>query len=230
MRNRRSIAAVVFDLDGLLVDSEPVQYAAWDAFVSRYGRTLSDDQKRRMYGTRLVDSAELVASELSLPISAAEVAVERDSLFFEMIPGNVRAKAGAIELIQALDARSVPMALATSGHRAYVDLAIESAGIPRMFHVEVTGDQVARGKPHPETFLTAAQLLNVPVERTLVLEDSPQGAAAAVSAGAICFAIPDDPDLRQVDLSAAHRILTSLGDVLDAAGDYGIEFSNSSHG
>ena len=227
---KRPIDAVIFDLDGLLVDSEPVQYAAWDAFVTSYGCALTEELKRRMYGTRLVDSAELVARELQLAITAQQVADERDALFFEMIPGNIRAKPGALALIRTLKARSIPSALATSGHARYVDLATASAGIPRDFDVEVTGDQVERGKPDPETFLTAAQLLEVQPERTLILEDSPQGVQAAIASGAVCFAIPDAPSERLVDLSAAHLILPSLKDVLAAADDYGLVFSISSQG
>ncbi len=226
----RWIDAVIFDLDGLLVDSEPVQYAAWDAFVACYGRSLTSDLKRRMYGTRLVDSAELVARELELPLTAAEVASERDAIFFKMIPGRIQAKPGAVDLLAWLGRHGIPTALATSGHRVYVDLAIESAAIQHVFTVEVTGDQVCHGKPHPETFQTAARLLGVQPERSLVLEDSPQGVAAAVAAGALCFAVPDDPGEREVDLSAAHRVLASLDDARAAAADYGVEFSTSSQG
>ena len=222
--------AVVFDLDGLLVDSEPVQFAAWDAFVARYGRTLSDDLKRRMYGTRLVDSARMVAEELRLSITACQVAFERDSIFFEMIPGNIHAKPGAIALLDELFNRSIPTALATSGHVEYVDLALASARIPRRFDVEVTGDLVQRGKPHPETFETAARKLGVSPEQALVLEDSPQGVRAAVDAGAICFAIPDLSGGEQADLSPAHLILPDLSEVLRSLDVYGCTLSNSSQG
>lgn len=227
---RRPVAAVIFDLDGLLVDSEPVQYAAWDAFVAQQGRELSDDLKRRMYGTRLIDSAGMVARELGLDLTAEEVARVRDRIFFEMIPGNIPAKPGALDLIAALRNRGVPIAMATSGHAQYVDLATESAGIPRPFDVEVTGDQVERGKPHPETFLTAAHLLGVAPGQTLVLEDSPQGVQAAVAAGAICFAIPDSTLEHLSDLSSAHVVLRGLDEVLEAAADYGLDISNSSQG
>lgn len=226
----RLIQAVVFDLDGLLIDSEPVQFAAWDAFVAGYGRELDDDLKTRMYGTRLVDSAQMVAEELQLPMDGSQVAVERDRLFFSMIPGSIHAKPGAVELLDWLRSEGVRTALATSGHRRYVDLACQSAGIPRRFDVEVTGDLVERGKPDPETFVAAARLLGVPASDTLVLEDSPQGVRAAISAGAICFAIPDDPDNHDVDLSDAHRVVRSLAEVIREAQDYGLVFSNSSQG
>jgi HAD superfamily hydrolase (TIGR01509 family) len=227
---RKTIRAVVFDLDGLLVDSEPIQFAAWDKFMASYGKRLSDDQKRRMYGTRLVDSARLVARELELPIGAADVAIERDAIFFEMIPGNMVPKPGAHDLLNELHRQRVPTALATSGHANYVDLALASANIPRRFDIEVTGDLVTHGKPHPETFLAAANMIGIDPSEMLVLEDSPQGVQAAVSAGAICFAIPDDPRREFVDLSNATVVLESLADVVPTLKRYGYRFSNSSQG
>ena len=226
----RTFHAVVFDLDGLLVDSEPVQFAAWEAFVARYDKTLSDELKGRMYGTRLVDSARMVADELRLPIDDSQVAAERDAIFFEMIPGRIHAKPGALALLDELYDRAIPIALATSGHAEYVDLALASAEIPRRFDFEVTGDLVARGKPDPETFLTAARMLGLAPYQTLVLEDSPQGTRAAVDAGATCIVIPDSMGGETADLSAAHLMLPDLSAVLPSLQDYGWTLSNSSHG
>lgn len=223
------IHAVIFDFDGLLVDSEPLQYAAWDAFVSRYGKVLDADIRAQMYGTRLVDSSALIAEVLELPLTPAEVAEERDALFFAMIPGRIKPKPGALELLADLEAREVKTALATSGHRRYVDAACESASIPRSFDVEVTGELVTYGKPHPETFLRAAELLGVEPGHCLVLEDSPQGVRAARAAGMVCFAVPDGIHA-DVDLSPAHRILNSLADILQAAADYGLVLSAVSQG
>jgi HAD superfamily hydrolase (TIGR01509 family) len=210
----------------LLVDSEALQFEAWDTFVTRYGCVLDADIRARMYGTRLVDSAILVAQLLEYRLSPEEVARERDELFFSMIPGRMRPKPGAIELLADLAKMRVPTALATSGHRGYVDAACDSAGIPREFNVEVTGDLVARGKPDPETFLTAAERLGVEPAHCLVLEDSPQGVQAARAAAMICFAVPDEHG-SGADLSAAHLNLDSLVDVLPAARAYGLAFSTS---
>jgi HAD superfamily hydrolase (TIGR01509 family) len=182
-----------------------------------------------MYGTRLVDSAALVAEELRLPVSAIEIARDRDELFLAIIPGRILPKRGARTLIAELKRRQISVALATSGHRRYVDLACVSAGLTGVFDVEVTGDMVSRGKPHPETYLTAARMLQVPASACLVLEDSPQGVAAALAAGMTVFAVPD-ATVPGADLSAACVMLESLDDVLDAAVDYGLTLSSSSQG
>jgi HAD superfamily hydrolase (TIGR01509 family) len=225
----KTIQAVVFDFDGLLVDSEPVQYEAWETYIARFGAELPAKLRERMYGTRLVDSAALVSEELRLPVSAIEIARDRDELFLAIIPGRILPKRGARTLIAELKRRQISVALATSGHRRYVDLACVSAGLTGVFDVEVTGDMVSRGKPHPETYLTAARMLQVPASACLVLEDSPQGVAAARAAGMTVFAVPD-ATVPGADLSAACVVLESLDDVLDAAVDYGLTLSSSSQG
>jgi HAD superfamily hydrolase (TIGR01509 family) len=225
----RVIQAVVFDFDGLLVDSEPVQYEAWETYIARFGTELPAELRERMYGTRLVESAALVAEELRLPVSAIEIARDRDELFLAIIPGRIHPKRGALNLIAELKRRHISVALATSGHRHYVDLACASAGLSGAFDIEVTGDMVSRGKPHPETYLTAAKMLQVPASACLVLEDSPQGVAAALAAGMTVFAVPD-ATVPGADLSAACAVLESLDDVLDAAVDYGLTLSSSSQG
>ena len=120
-------------------------------------------------------------------------------------------------------------ALATSGHRRYVDSACKSAGIPRRFQAEVTGDMVEHGKPAPDTFLVACNLLGIAPKRALVLEDSPQGIEAAIAAGSICFAVPDH-HAGQVDVSHADRVLESLFDVFEAVSGYELVSSKSSQG
>lgn len=208
----REIAAVVFDLDGLLVDSEPLQAWAWDAYARRFGTTLRDDVLGRMLGLRAVDASRIFVELLDLPV-APEVAMrERDELFLEAVPGRIAPHRGARELVSALRERDVPLALATSGHRRYVDLALASAGLTGAFDVEVTGDQVERGKPSPDIYLRAAALLDTTPERCLALEDAPNGVRAALAAGMVCFAIPETGSLPGV--GDADEILGSLGQVI----------------
>jgi HAD superfamily hydrolase (TIGR01509 family) len=208
-----AIDAVVFDLDGLLVDSEPLQLRAWETYLERFKRALTDEMLSRMYGLRMVDSAELVARELALPVAPADVVRDRDALFLATVPGNVFAMPGAVELLAALRERSIRTALATSGHRRYVDLALESAGLVGAFDVEVTGDLVAKGKPAPDTYLRAAELFGLPPGSCLALEDAPNGVTSAHSAGMRCFAIPNH-GTRHYAFDGADAVLTSLSEVV----------------
>lgn len=208
----REIRAVVFDLDGLLVDSEPLQAWAWDVYARRFGATLRDDVLARMLGLRAVDASGVFVEMLGLPVTPDVAMRERDEIFLEAASGRIAAHRGAAELVEALRERGVPLALATSGHRWYVDLALASAGLSGRFDVEVTGDQVERGKPHPDIYLRAAELLPAPPEHCLALEDAPNGVRAARAAGMVCFAVPESGVPAGVD--AADEVLGSLRQVL----------------
>lgn len=223
------ISGVIFDFDGLLVDSEPVQEEAWKRYLAGFDAALSPELLDRMYGRRLVDASQVVVDVLGLPVTAEVVARDRDALFLEMVPGRIKPTRGATALLAELIEREIPIALATSGHRRYVDLALEGAGIERNFTVEVTGDLVKQGKPHPETFLTAATMLDVRPEECLVLEDSPNGLLAAKAAGMYCFVVPGSTDSRH-DYSSADLILSSLNDVIPAMEAHGFCFSSGSQG
>lgn len=216
-----AIQAVVFDLDGLLIDSEPLQLRAWDAYLRQHGAELSPELLQRMLGLRLVDSAELVARELELPATTAEVAAARDALFLATVPGNVRAMPGALELIAELRRRGRRLALATSGHRRYVDLALESAGLAGLFDVEVTGEMVALGKPAPDTYLRAAELLQLEPRQCLALEDAPNGVTSAKAAGMWCVAVPGEhtPSAR---FRSADAVVSSLRDVPSTVAELGL--------
>ena len=207
------IRAVIFDMYGLLIDSEPLQIRAWRNYLDTHGKVLTDEVLAKMYGLRLSDSAKVVACLLELDVTPEQIAIDRDRIFLATVPGNIEARPGAVELVTELKRRGTPIALATSGHRVYVDLALESAGIPKVFDVEVTGEMVERGKPDPETFLTAAALLGVEAQACLVLEDSPNGVRAAKAAGMTCIAIPND-DTTGLDLDIADEVLASLSEVL----------------
>jgi pseudouridine-5'-monophosphatase len=218
---RAVIQAVVFDLDGLLIDSEPLQLRAWDEYLRQHGAELTPELLQRMLGLRLVDSAELVARELALPVTPAAVAAARDALFLASVPGNVAAMPGAPELIAELRRRGRRLALATSGHRRYVDLALESAGLVGLFDVEVTGEMVARGKPAPDTYQRAAELVQLTPRQCLALEDAPNGVASAKAAGMWCVAVPGE-HTRNAQFESADAAVGSLNDVLDVAAQLGL--------
>jgi len=206
------VLAVVFDLDGLLVDSEPLQAWAWYEYVARFGAVMTPDVLGRMLGLRAVDAVKIPIEMLDLPVDEETALRERDDIFLAAVPGAIQAHAGAQELIAELKRRGIPSALATSGHRRYVDLALASAGLTGLFDQEVTAELVTRGKPHPDVYLRAAELLGVPADDCLALEDAPNGVIAAKAAGMRCIAIPGEHGSRE-GVAAADAVLESLAEV-----------------
>jgi HAD superfamily hydrolase (TIGR01509 family) len=207
------IHAVVFDLDGLLIDSEPLQAWAWYEYVARFGTSMTPAILNRMLGLRAVDAVKIPIEMLDLPVDEETALRERDEIFLAAIPGAIHAHEGAVELIDALRAREIPIALATSGHRRYVDLALASAGLTGRFDQEVTAELVTRGKPNPDVYLRAADLLGTSPEACLALEDAPNGVTAAKAAAMRCFAIPGDHATSEA-VSHADAVLGSLNEVI----------------
>jgi HAD superfamily hydrolase (TIGR01509 family) len=203
------IRAILFDFDGLLADSEPLQKAAWRAYLQQHGHRLEDSLVERMFGLRLRESAELVRAELGLPFAVEQIMAERDAIFLDSLRGTLQPMPGAHAIVASMREYGLRIALATSGHRRYVPLALAELGLSEAFDVIVTGDSVARGKPAPDIFVRAAALLDVPPAACVVLEDAPHGVAAARAAGMTVIAVPNELT-RELDLSAAAAILPSL--------------------
>lgn len=212
--NQPAVRAVVFDLDGLLVDSEPLQIAAWDAFLARYGQRLDAAFLGELFGLRVWDSARVIGERFALPLTVDEIVAQRDDLFLASLADNLEPMPGARELIDALRHRGVPMALATSGHRRYVDAVLDQLGWADSFAVEVTGDMVTHGKPAPDIYLAAAEGLELSPASCLALEDAPHGVASAKAAGMICLAIPNAMTAALPGFDLADAVLDSLDDVL----------------
>lgn len=215
----RSIDAVVFDLDGLLVDSEPIQIAAWREFLAGYDRELDDKLLGEMFGLPVRDSSRLVAERLSLPLTPDAVMAERDAIFFEQLHGNVRPMPGATDLVERLSELGYRLALATSGHRRYVSIVLAELRLDRAFEAEVTSDDIEHGKPAPDIYLTAAQMLGLEPPHCLALEDSPLGVASAIAAGMACLAVPNDQTRSLLGFDRATGRVDSLRDVLPWLGE-----------
>lgn len=216
--NHPSLRAVIFDLDGLMVDSEPLAERAWNQVLACYGHRLDSQMFSDILGLRVVDSARLICQHFRLTISPQEAADERDRLFLEAVPTRLRARTGLYPLLDELADRGLPLGIATSGHRRYVTLALRTLAIESFFQAIATGDEVARGKPAPDVYLLAAGRLGVPPACCLVLEDAPLGVAAARAAGMVCVAVPSLWAASR-DFSEAHQVFLSLEEVREALDD-----------
>jgi len=174
--------ALIFDLDGVIVDSMPVHELAWRRYLETLGFD-GGDIPARMHGRR---NDEIVRDFLGEKIDHDTVLAHgaaKERVFREMLGGRLRENlvAGIAEWLEHVE--GAPIALATNAERANVDFTLDGAGLRRYFDVIVDGAEVSRPKPAPDVYLQAAELLKIAPQNCIVFEDSPVGVAAAVAAG-----------------------------------------------
>ncbi|TDY16753.1 pseudouridine-5'-monophosphatase [Paraburkholderia sp. BL6665CI2N2] len=206
-----STRAVIFDMDGLLLDTEGIYTAVTQQIASRFGKTFDWEVKQNTIGRGARELAEYVVGALALPMSADDFLVEREPLLRAGF-ADAPAKPGAAALVRQLAARGVPIAVGTSSSSAYVEIkTARHRDWFNLFNVVVTADdrEVRAAKPAPDIFLVAARRLGVAPHEVLVFEDSPFGVAAASAAGMQVIAVPD-PAMSRERFMHAHSVLDSL--------------------
>jgi HAD superfamily hydrolase (TIGR01509 family) len=204
------IAAVIFDLDGVLVDSEQLWDDARRELVRERGGTWRPDATRAMMGMSSLEWSRYMHDELRVDMAPAEISagvVERlEPLYRERLP----LYPGAVETVAAVAERH-RLGLASSANREIIDLVLELARLRRFFEATVSSEEVPRGKPAPDVYLEAARRLGVSPERCAAVEDSANGIRSAAAAGMRVVAIPNrefPPDDEALGLTAA--VLGSL--------------------
>jgi HAD superfamily hydrolase (TIGR01509 family) len=219
------IQALIFDMDGLLVDSEPLTGIALDALLRQYGCAIDSDDaelNERLMGRRMPEILAALAEICGIMAPPEELNETLEALRVETIRGRLQAHRGAEELLDFARAAGLRLALATSGRRSYVDAVLAESRFTGRFYVEVTGESVTHGKPDPETYLLAASRLGVAPAGCVVLEDAPNGIAAAVAAGMRAVAVPNAHS-RELHFSTAPEVvLSDLHAVLPWLQDQGI--------
>lgn len=183
--------AVIFDMDGLLVDSEPVWAIAETALLEARGKTWDHAIQNPLIGMRMRDFLAGVRVGYGLSDTVDELAADVMGRMIRLIPEKVTPRPGAAELLDFLLSRGVPCAIASSSPMPIIDATVTSRGWERYFQTHVCGDDVIYGKPAPDIYLEAARRLGFPADQCLALEDSPNGSRAAVAAGMVTIAIPD---------------------------------------
>ena len=194
-----SPAAVLFDMDGTLVDSEKVWDVALHELAEHAGGTLSHPARLAMIGSSMASSMQILREDLGQPHrdEAADVAWLEQRVE-ELFAKGLVWRPGALELLRAVRAAGLPTALVTSTGRRLVEVALDTLGREN-FDVVVCGDEVTAAKPDPAPYRTAAQLLGVPIEQCVAIEDSPAGMASAVASGAAVLAVPAELELPPTD-------------------------------
>lgn len=220
------LAAALFDMDGLLVDTEPTWTVAEEQLARELGGTFEPALKAAIVGTRLDVAVPTILRWYDVPDTPAQVAKTSAWLLRRMVElygERPTVLPGVAELLAELRAEGVPVALVSSSFRVLVDAVLVHGIGP--FDVTVAGDEVTHGKPHPEPYLAAAAALGVDPAACVVLEDSPSGVASGEAAGCAVVAVPS---VAGVDLDAHPRRLvlptlagTTVETLRQLAGDTG---------
>lgn len=205
------IRAVVFDLDGLMFNTELIFDEVGRELLRRRGRVMTPELINQMMGRRAVEALQIMIDMHDLPDTVHELATETQVLFFELAADRLAPMPGLYELLEHIESRQLPKAVATSSSRPYMERILDQFGLLPRFDTTLTAEDVTRGKPHPEIYLAAAARLSVTPEEMLVLEDSQNGTNAAAAANAVVVSIPQEHSARH-DFSNATVIARRLDD------------------
>jgi beta-phosphoglucomutase len=198
----RSDAAVLFDLDGVIVDSRPHHLSAWEAWAHEHSVPADEGYFHRSFGLR----NDAIIGGLMPDIEQHELrrlATAKEALFRKLARGNIVALPGVRELLDYLDEQQIPRAVVTSTPRANLEMILDSLGIDDRFQALVAEEDASKGKPDPEGFLVAAERVAVAPDGCVVIEDAPAGLQAAKAAGMRAIGVTTTrpaPDLGDADL------------------------------
>lgn len=202
--------AVIFDMDGVLVDSYRAHWQSWQFMADELGKGLTEAQFASTFGRT---SREIIAThwgdDCLTPVAIAEFDRRKEALYREIVAKDFPAMDGATELIKSLKSAGFRLAVGSSGPPENVALAVERLGAERFFDTLVTGRDVTRGKPDPQVFLLAAERLKVSPANCAVIEDAPVGIAAANAAGMCSVALLSTGHTAE-SVSAARLVVHSL--------------------
>jgi HAD superfamily hydrolase (TIGR01509 family) len=207
------VEAVVFDLDGVIIDSEEAWEEVRRAYAEEHGREFLPDSQERMMGMSTREWSRHLADDVGIGLPPERVATD----VLERMAARYRAALplvpGAVDAVRRLAAR-FPLALASSSARVLIDQVLESAGLTGAFRTTLSTEEVARGKPFPDVYLEAANRLALPPAACAAVEDSSNGLRSAAAAGMVVIAVPHGvyppaPDA----LAAAALVISSIDEL-----------------
>jgi HAD superfamily hydrolase (TIGR01509 family) len=209
--NRRPIRAVVFDLDGLMFNTEDIFSEVGREMLRRRGKEMTHDLLVQMMGRRAPEAMRICIEYHDLDDTVHRLIDETRPMFRELPVDRLAPMPGLHNLLERIESRQLPKGVATSSGRKYLEEILVRFELLERFHLTLTAEDVTHGKPHPEIYLAAASRLGVAPDEMLVLEDSHAGTTAAVSAGAVAVSVPTEHSRHQ-DFGHAHFVAERLDD------------------
>ena len=206
-----TIRAVVFDMDGLILNTEDVFDLAGQQLLERRGLQMTNQIRDAMLGRRAHEAFAAMKEMTGVQDDIYDLMQETKELFGVIAENRLETMPGLLELLQLVEQRQLPRAVATSSPRSYMTGLLERFDLLHRFHLTMTAEDVANGKPDPEIYLTVAARLNVAPHEMLVLEDSETGTRAASAAGAFAVSVPNRHTMNG-DFSMASMIADTLRD------------------
>jgi len=205
------LRAVVFDLDGLIANTEDLYEQAGETVLNRRGKTYDAPLKEKMMGRPVVDAIKIMIDCHSLADGVDELICECGEVLQELMAHSLAPMPGVVELLDDLQAADVPVAVATSATPEYADNVLARLNLTQRFRFILTASDIRRGKPDPDVYLLAAKLLGIAPAEMMVLEDSANGCRAAVAAGAFTVAVPNRHTCKH-DFMGARFVADTLND------------------
>lgn len=188
----KNIKACIFDLDGTLVDSMWMWPEIDKEYLGRFGIEYYDNLKNEIDGISFHETAVYFKNKFGISDSIEKICKDWEDMAYDKYKYEVKEKRGCQKFLEQLKSKGIKMGIATSNNRSMVDVVLESLGMKNFFEVITTSDEVKKGKPAPDVYLTTAKLLNVEPKHCLVFEDVVAGIIAGKSAGMKVCAVEDD--------------------------------------
>src|SRR3989344_6767927 len=208
------IHAVIFDMDGVMIGSEPIQSLAFEKIIRRYGKNPVFDENGiiQTIGMGAKDNWKILKEKHDIDEDIEVLYGLRNEVYPDLLKNALVPKDGLLSLLGMLKARKLPMAVASSSQQSHIELVLKGLGISEYFSAMVSGHKIGRGKPHPDVFLKAAAMLKAPPMDCVVVEDTQVGVEAGKSAGMKVIAVPNRFTARH-DFSKADLTLPSLKEI-----------------
>jgi HAD superfamily hydrolase (TIGR01509 family) len=206
------IQAIIFDIDGLMLDTEPISKRSWATVMGPAGFPLTDEVYQQMIGRTEADVRHMLADIYGAHFPFERMYHEREQRFNELVQAEgIPLKPGLLDCLEFVNREGLSKAVASSTYARLAEIKLSIAGIRQQFEIIVTGDQVKRGKPAPDLFLEAARRLDLPPSTCVVLEDSIAGICAAHAAGMRSLLVPDMQIPDEETYRLADGVLEHLG-------------------